>query len=232
MSLDKPKAPAAERSKLIITIVDRGFGKKIVDLYTRRNIVCHCQCAGHGTATSDIMDVLGLGITEKDIIFSLGTKRVVESFLYELKNDLRNYIESKGIVMSIPLTGIGNLIGSFISEVSGNQVNEERKVEKMDSNSSLIMITVNQGYTDEVMSVAKKAGAMGGTVLRARWSDSGMIKSFYGISMQQEKEMILILAGNDIRNEIMQSVNAAYGLTTEAQATVLCIAVDRVFKLS
>ena len=229
---DRDSLPSVQKSKLVITIVDRGFGQKMMDLYSRRHIVCHCQCAGHGTAASDIMDVFGLGITEQDIIFSLGTKKDVESFLYELKNDLRSYIESKGVVMSIPLTGIGNMIGSFISGVSGNVEDNRKEVRELDKNSSLLVITVNQGYTDEVMSAAKAAGAMGGTILRARWSDSDMIKNFYGFAMQQEKEVNMILAGNDIRNQIMEAVNSAYGLKTEAQAFVYSLAVDRAFKLS
>ena len=38
----------------------------------------------------------------------------------------------------------------------------------------LILVSVNQGYTDAVMETAKASGAMGGTVLRARLVDAGL----------------------------------------------------------
>ena len=53
-----------ESMKLIISIVGRGRGAAMLKLYRSRQVVLHLQCPGTGTATSEIMDILGLGSSE------------------------------------------------------------------------------------------------------------------------------------------------------------------------
>ena len=42
-----------------------------------------------------------------------------------------------------------------------------------EDNGSLILVMVNQGYTDEVMNTARAAGARGGTIIRSRFAGGG-----------------------------------------------------------
>ena len=60
-----------EQMSLITTIIERGSGNKLMKLYTDNQVFTHIRCEGTGTATSEILDILGLGSSEKDIIFSL-----------------------------------------------------------------------------------------------------------------------------------------------------------------
>ena len=59
-----------EAMKVILSIVERGQGAAMLKLYRKRQVPIHIQCAGRGTATSEIMDILGLGSSEKDILLS------------------------------------------------------------------------------------------------------------------------------------------------------------------
>ena len=59
-----------ESMKLILSIVERGQGAAMLRLYRKRQVPIHLQCAGKGTATSEIMDILGLGSSEKDVVVS------------------------------------------------------------------------------------------------------------------------------------------------------------------
>ena len=61
-----------EPMKLIVSIVERGQGKDLIRLFTQQNVLHHMQCGGKGTATSEIMDLLGLDSLEKDVVFSIG----------------------------------------------------------------------------------------------------------------------------------------------------------------
>ena len=60
-----------EQLAIIMTIVERGSGSKLIKLYNKQQVFTHLRCEGTGTATSEIMDILGLGSSEKDIILSL-----------------------------------------------------------------------------------------------------------------------------------------------------------------
>ena len=68
---------------------------------------------------------------------------------------------------------------------------------------ALILITLNLGYTDQVMHAAHKAGATGGTVVKGRFLDNLNLEGKLGLPMQEEKEILLILTDLEKRNAIM-----------------------------
>lgn len=219
-----------EGMKLLITIVERGQGNAVGKLYSKNNVFWHYQCAGQGTASSELLNVLGFGTSERDILLSTGTDLAVERLLYELNNELRTVIRAKGIVCSMPMTGINNLLAALIFEQQDEQEKGEFAMEKGGSN-SMILVAVNQGHTDEVMNTANRAGARGGSIIRARWADFGVQEKFYGISVQEEKEIIALVVPTGSRNLIMESINKEHGLKTEARAMICSVGLEHVVRL-
>ncbi len=218
--------------KMLITIVERRQGKGLVELFSNNGVEWHYRSTGMGTASSELLDVLGFGTAERDIIFSLAEENQIRKLMYNLNNDLREYARAKGIIFSVSLTGMSSLVAAKLFE-SAESLGEEGEVIVHDkSNNSLILVIVNQGHTDEVMETAKKAGARGGTILRARFNGSEASKQFYGITLQAEKEIIMILAGNANRNHIMETINKEHGVNTEAGAMICSMAVEQVVRLS
>ena len=53
-----------------------------------------------------------------------------------------------------------------------------------------IFCIVNSGYSETVMEAAKKFGARGGTVINARGTAGKDAEKFFGITVQQEKEIV------------------------------------------
>ena len=88
-----------------------------------------------------------------------------------------------------------------------------------------------QPFTEEVMETARKAGARGGTIIHARWAGSESTEEFFGITVQQEKEIIAIIAPHTKRNEIMEAIHKNHGLKTEARGTVCSLAIENMVKL-
>ena len=101
----------------------------------------------------------------------------------------------------------------------------------MQQKSSLILVTVNQGFTDVVMDTAKKAGARGGTIIRGRWVDNENFESLSGLASQEEKELILIVVPKEIRNTVMEAINDHHGLQSEVGAMVCAMGVDQMVHL-
>ena len=96
---------------------------------------------------------------------------------------------------------------------------------------SLILVSVNQGYTDAVMDTARSAGAKGGTVIRARWTGAGEVEKFVGITLQSEKGILAIVAHNRERAAIMEAIDRVHGLRSSAQATVISLPIDHTARL-
>lgn len=50
--------PASNRIMMLFSIVGRGKGKKYMDMLTAKGISFHMQMAAHGTAPSEMMDMV------------------------------------------------------------------------------------------------------------------------------------------------------------------------------
>ena len=92
----------------------------------------------------------------------------------------------------------------------------------------LIVTIIDHGYSDEVMKHAKAVGATGGTVLHARGTGDSEIAQLFGITIQPEKEFVLILAPVKDKEAIMQAIAKGAGLTTNAKGIVFSMPVDDV----
>ena len=220
-----------EPMSVIITVVERGKGTAAVKVFTKNQIYLHTRFSGKGTATSEIMEILGLGSTEKDIIISYATTAAASLLLNKLDNDLRGAVTSGGIAFSVPLTGLSNLVLATITYKTELKKGENKMSGEHKGENSLILITCNRGTSDIVMETAKKAGARGGTVFRARLSGVEELEGSYGINMTPEKEILMIIVPNDIRNAVMESVNQDHGLRSEAEAVICSLGVDRFVRL-
>lgn len=87
----------------------------------------------------------------------------------------------------------------------------------------LIVTVINSGYSEDVMKCAKEAGARGGTVLRARGTGNSEIAEMFGITIQPEKEFILILAPTADKEKIMKAIAKGAGLLSESKGIVFSV---------
>ena len=55
-------------------------------LYQKNQVFTHIRFEGLGTATSEILDILGLGGSEKDILLSMTTRSAASLLLERLEN--------------------------------------------------------------------------------------------------------------------------------------------------
>ena len=91
------------------------------------------------------------------------------------------------------------------------------------SDFDLIITVVNRGFADKVMDVARAAGAKGGTVLLGRGTAAPDAEQLLGIVIQPEKEVVLILAAHDIKNDIMNAIMTNVGLSDPGQGVVFTL---------
>ena len=96
----------------------------------------------------------------------------------------------------------------------------------MKSGYKCIMAIVNNGFSEEAMEAAKAAGARGGTILHGRGTASKEAESFFNITIQPEKEIVMILAQDTQIDGILKSLYRAIGTSTPAQGIVFAIPVD------
>ena len=97
----------------------------------------------------------------------------------------------------------------------------------MDNQFELVVCIVNAGFSQNVMEAARAAGAQGGTILRARGSANPEAEEFFNISIQPDKELLLILVPKGIKDEVIRAVYKDAGLGQEAQGIAFSLPVNR-----
>ena len=90
----------------------------------------------------------------------------------------------------------------------------------------MIVCVVNSGFSDAVMSAAREYGAKGGTVLTARGTANQEAETFFGISIQPEKEVVLILVPATIKDDILHAIYQKVGLATPGQGIAFTFPVE------
>ncbi|MDD2682124.1 MAG: P-II family nitrogen regulator [Bacilli bacterium] len=95
-----------------------------------------------------------------------------------------------------------------------------------DTKAQLVIIICNHDYADEVMDVAKSSGAKGGTIIHGRGTLSKEAKKFFGITIQPEKALILILTDLNTQENIMKSINEKASINTDAHAVSFALPVS------
>lgn len=218
-----------DRIVMLLSIIQRGKGAKYIKMLKESSVPLHYQCVGSGTASSEMMDILGLGSSDKDILFSFTTYNTVVGLSEELGKLVGANMGFNGLAMVISTSAFSRISAEIIKRNS----KQEKQEGKMSSEYkySLILISVNRGFTDAVMQTAKKAGATGGTVIKARLAEAHEIEAYANEKLNEEKEIVTILAPDSVRNQILEDVNAEFGLKSEAQGTVFSVPVDKVFKI-
>lgn len=92
----------------------------------------------------------------------------------------------------------------------------------------IIFCIVNAGFSDSVMDAAREFGARGGTVIHARGTANSEAEKLYKITIQPEKEIVMILVSKDIKNDILHALYKAVGLNTAGQGIAFSLPVTEV----
>lgn len=221
------------RMKLMLTIVSRGDGLALSKLYAQNGVKLHLQIAADGTASSEVLDLLGLTHRERDLLVGFGDAAAVDALLNRLDDDdgYRGILRVRGIALSVPMTAVSHFLASALAVPAGSIAEGGAHHMSNDKEYSLILVTVNQGGTDRLMQTACAAGATGGTVIRGRWVGAQRLEQFHGVSLQDEKEAVLIACARDRRNDIMDAITQNHGAHTDEQALLCALPVDRLVKL-
>ena len=95
----------------------------------------------------------------------------------------------------------------------------------------MILCIVNAGFSSAVMDAAKEFGARGGTVIRGRGTASHEAEKRFQITVEPEKEMVMILVPAAIKQDILHALYRAVGLSTPGQGIAFTLPIDNVVGL-
>ncbi len=93
------------------------------------------------------------------------------------------------------------------------------------SDYEVILAIVNEGYAEDVMEVAREHGARGGTIIGARGVAREDAAAFFGISLNIEKEIVMMVVPKTIKNTILNAIYKEMGMAKKAQGIAFSLPV-------
>ena len=102
---DKAAKPAVKKLKIIITVVDRPKGEFYMDVIGGFEVNCQMLLSGQGTASSELVDLLGLN-PEKAVIVSVAREDEVPKIMNTLEEKFKTVRGGNGVAFAVPLSSI------------------------------------------------------------------------------------------------------------------------------
>ena len=218
--------------RMFFLITSPKLTNKAIKLFHTETIPLQYQINGVGTASSEMMDILGLGTPDKSILITMLPKHFADHMMKKVKKELKLGMANSGIAFTIPLTGVNSQLYRMLEQMESEDKQSPEKKEETrmaEMKNSLIITVVNQGYSEAVMDAARKAGARGGTVVHSRrLGDDTEVLGFWGFSIQEEKEMVFIVANKAHKLDIMKAIGENCGLHSDAKGLVTSLPIDSV----
>lgn len=214
--------------RMLFLIGNQKLGEQASQWMKERRVPVQYHSFAKGTASGEWVDLFGLTGVDKTVIMSFLPKETANRMVSSLRDELYLGTPNTGVAFTVPLTGASAGVLHLAETAKQEPEETERSMESMEGNFTMILAFVNQGYSEEVMAAGKSAGAGGGTVFHSRRTGSQESLQFWGISIQEEREIVLILAKKEKKLAIMQAISEKCGAKTDAHGVIVSLPVDHV----
>lgn len=211
---------------LMLAIVNKGKGEMVSSLFVEEGATFNLLSLARGTASKKMLAYFGLGETEKELLFGFVSQPLSRKMLEKLDKELALAQPGNGLAFCLPINGYSEALARKRCQgqtpVYGGTVMEQSYP------CDLIIAVCNQGYVDDVMEAAKSAGATGGTTIHARGLGLKQTEKFFGITIQAEKDVLLIVTRKEHTRPIMDAISEQHGCRTDAHTIAFSLPVDGV----
>ena len=99
----------SKRPMVLLSIVERDKGKKLIEELEKTNIRMNFQSAGFGTAPTEMMDIFGLGTNNKDVILSLGAENIVKDMMANFGRRFESHSKYGGLMIILEVSAASRI---------------------------------------------------------------------------------------------------------------------------
>lgn len=219
--------------KLTAAIVERGAGSRAASIFHAYGHQVLLAVRGHGTAGSALMDCLGLDEPEKDLVLGIASPADAFRLLRSLSREMEFHRPGRGIAFALSLTGISLAAMDILNqhhagETGINTVHKEDSPMADAHPYELIASVIPTDLSTPVMDAARKAGCQGGTLIKAREIGTDPGRKIFGMTLSQEKAILLILTPAGLRQSILRAICETVLRETGEHAIAIALPVDAV----
>ncbi|MDD3957357.1 MAG: P-II family nitrogen regulator [Candidatus Izemoplasmatales bacterium] len=174
---------------IYVAIVPEGRSHKVIKCARLHGLSGATVFQGIGSSCRGLLHFFGLDNVHRDIIMMIGDLVSGTSAMHHIAEKLQMHKSNHGIIYS-----------SLLSCVYGCSTLESpsKGVTSHMSKYQAIYTVIDKGKAELVIDAAAKAGANGGTVINARGSGIHERETLFSMSIEPEKELVLVIAQVEI----------------------------------
>ncbi len=184
---------------LITVIVNIGMASKILKHAKKHGVKGGTILLGTGTIRNQLLEFLGINEARKEIVLMAADSNTCEIALEELDKKFNFKKPNHGIAFSTSIKGIFGTKAMKCTEI------EERGEKVAEYN--LILSIVDKGKGEMVVDAANKAGSRGATIINGRGSGIHETSKVFGMEIEPEKEIVLIISQSEFTEGIVSSIS-------------------------
>ncbi len=218
------KKPDMQSIKLIFSIVNVGYGSKILKVARQSGISGGTILLGKGTTKPHLLGLLDLGEIKKEIVLLIAEKECANKALIELNKKFEFQKPNHGIAFT---TALSRLAGA--SSCGGNQSIETRGGDPIMYQA--ILVIVEKGMSEKVMDAATKAGSKGGTIINARGAGLHENQTLFSMAIEPEKEVVMILSNKEKSEPIVSSIRKDLKIDEPGNGILFILDVEQTYGL-
>ena len=213
---------------VFVAICDYSRRDKLAKVLLGAKLPIYFMTHGHGSASSELLNYLGIGEPKKSIAIGIVDRKNVSAMYSVLNKELEMADKGRGIAFTVPISSMNGLLYKVCS---GNNTIEGGEVQ-MQYDMEMIMTVVNKGEFDTVMEAAKSEGATGGTMLHGRGLGGKEAEKFLGITINPEKDIVMILVPADKKQAVMKAINEALTIGKAGNGICFALPISSAFGLA
>ena len=99
-------------------------------------------------------------------------------------------------------------------------------------NHEVIFAIVNSGFAEDVMDIARGLGVRGGTILHGRGVVKEDAAAFFGITLHEDKEILMMVVEKSIRDRVLNAIYKEMGMAKKAKGIAFSLPVSDVAGLA
>lgn len=208
---------------LVFCIVNIGDASKVLKIAKKYDIKNGLVSIGKGTLNSRLLTFLKINEERKEIVSMIVEAEVASEAVKGISEEMAFEKPNHGIAFTHPLSLV------FDGENKIKKSTKKSEVEKSMYNA--IYVIVERGQAEDIIEVANKAGARGGTIVNARGSGIHATQKLFSIEIEPEKEKVLIIVKNEIKDDIIEAVKNYMDIDEPGNGIIFVLDINEVYGL-
>ena len=179
---------------VLISVLKQGKASKALKCLKEVGVTGGTIVLAKGTADNEVLKFLEYTSIKKEVLLSVISSENEDLALNHLNERLKLEKASSGIAFTIPLTDV---VGSK------SKLNKAEREESLDMSYEVIFVVVDNHQGEKVVELSQKYGSKGATIIHGRGSGVHEKASIFNITIEPEKEIVMLLVKSDIHEEVI-----------------------------